>query len=82
MPDIVDADFNRQHIRLEIQYILLPALLQIGDTIATDTGVQHDWSVFGVFGAQIIPDQTWVAAANTFSLFAPVAIGNTVADEQ
>ena len=39
--DIIDANQDRQHIRLQIQGILLPASLQIRNGVTTDASVQE-----------------------------------------
>ena len=61
MPDIVHADEDAQHSRLQIKRVLLPASLQIGDFVAADSSVVDFQTELRMILQQPARNQKWVA---------------------
>ena len=63
VPVVVDADQDAQHVRLEVETVGLPALVELIDFVAADAAVEDLQIVIGVSGQQLGGGEPGVAAA-------------------
>ena len=65
-PDIVDADQDAEDIGVVVEAILLPAVFEVADGVAGDSGVEDIQVVCRVFAKEELGDEVDVAEAEGF----------------
>jgi CBS domain-containing protein len=83
VPDIVNADEDAEDIGIVVEAVLLPAVFEVADGVAGDSGVEDIKVVFGVFAEEKPGEEVDVAVTEGLvGMTFPVGIGNAVADKK
>ena len=82
-PDVVYADEDAENIGVVVETVLLPAVFEVTDGVAGDSGVEDIQVVCRVFAKEKLGDEVDVAEAEGLvGRVVPVSVGNAVADEK